>query len=114
MGALLDNYKASDDKEEYVSNEERHEMDQFMRCLMSTPHMHYIHQVLVAWAVVDDDYQKLASEIFRIWFTLLGKGRGPKASSGFEHVFVGEIDDKKGELSGLHNWIQFFREESRG
>lgn len=33
-------------------------------------------------------------------------------SCGFEHVFVGEIDD--GHVKGLHNWIQTMVEEARG
>ncbi|KNC80689.1 hypothetical protein SARC_06938, partial [Sphaeroforma arctica JP610] len=33
-------------------------------------------------------------------------------TSGFEHVFVGEV--RNGEVMGLHNWIQFFVEEKAG
>lgn len=33
-------------------------------------------------------------------------------SSGFEHVFVGEVDAK--EVVGFHNWIQFHLQEKSG
>ena len=32
--------------------------------------------------------------------------------SAFEHVFVGETG--RGKISGFHNWLQFYRLESRG
>ena len=49
--------------------------------------------------------------LHKIWFDLYRR-EGSRDSSGFEHVFVGEVKD--GDVSGFHNWIQFYLEEKRG
>lgn len=46
-----------------------------------------------------------------IWFREYSRARGIVGSSGFEHVFVGEINTDDGELSGGHNWVGVFYQE---
>lgn len=111
--SLLDNYNRDTDAAEAVTAEEQHEMNNFLRLVMKTPHMRYAHKVLVAWGKADPDPNKFAAQVFEIWFTQYRlQGRGPLSSSGFEHVFVGE--EKDSSIVGLHNWIQFVREEKVG
>jgi poly(U)-specific endoribonuclease len=51
--------------------------------------------------------------LHKIWFQLYGRSRGGREdSSGFEHVFIGEV--KGGKVSGFHNWIQLYMEEKKG
>ena len=50
------------------------------------------------------------SEVHKLWFDLYSR-HGRNDSSGFEHVFVGEI--KNDEVTGLHNWIQIYLEERK-
>ena len=47
-----------------------------------------------------------------IWFTPYTRYRSVLGSSGFEHVFVGEVKD--GKVSGFHNWVSFYKEEQEG
>lgn len=115
--ALLDNYVRTDGVSETASGHERMEMSIFMKKLMGTPHMRYAHNVLVRWGKADPDPRKFSAAVYEIWFTTYGKGRGPKCSSGFEHVFVGEEKqghDGSSSIAGFHNWIQFQREERLG
>merc|ERR1712087_214839 len=57
-----------------------------------------------------DDLENL---LYELWFAPYRRagGKNNNDSSGFEHVFVGE--EKKGKITGLHNWIQFYLEEKK-
>ncbi|KAL6732707.1 hypothetical protein Aduo_003439 [Ancylostoma duodenale] len=44
--------------------------------------------------------------IKRLWFKHYSRSRGKLDSSSFEHVFIGE--EKKKEVSGLHNWVRLY------
>ena len=117
--ALLDNYERKDNIAEKVTDQQKSEMDDFMRRLMKTPHMQYIHKVLVSWGKADPKYSKFSARVFELWFTCYSMPgpHGPKVTSGFEHVFVGEEKNRPGKPSkiiDLHNWIQFWREEKSG
>ena len=54
--------------------------------------------------------EEFIRNLFKLWFYSYSRGEARCASSGFEHVFVGEIDSKGDEeqAAGLHNWIQFY------
>lgn len=112
--ALLDNYQREADKREAVNAEERAEMDKFIDLLDDSPHMRYVHKVLVKWGLAPTKLRDWMAQVYDAWFTNYYGGK----SSGFEHVFVGEEkvnrDTGRSEIIGLHNWIQFAREEARG
>lgn len=108
--ALLDNYERDTSKAEKSTAQGHTEESSFAKCLMSTPHMKYVYNVLVQWKAVPADYAAFARQVSTIWFTVYGlSSHGPAASSGFEHTFVGEekFDNKAKEstIIGLHNWL---------
>lgn len=112
--ALLDNYVRETTKREQVTTEERQEMERFIDLLASSPHMQYVHKVLVKWDLAPAKLSDFMARVYEAWFT----NYYGYSSSGFEHVFVGEEKKNKQthkpEVIGLHNWIQFYREEQRG
>lgn len=62
------------------------------------------------------DYQAFKNELQRIWFDPYKRSRTSthNDSSGFEHVFLGEITQRKQGrcVSGLHNWMRMWEEET--
>ncbi|PVH66725.1 hypothetical protein PAHAL_1G329300 [Panicum hallii] len=77
----------------------------------------YLHGYLVMKEAMSQDYEDFKKVLTSLWFDLYGRGGCSGSSSAFEHVFVGEIKGQKqgeNEVSGFHNWIQFYLEESNG
>ena len=62
---------------------------------------------------IPSDREGFTKLLHDIWFKAYGRSRGGREdSSGFEHVFVGEVKNDK--VSGFHNWIQLYIEEKKG
>jgi poly(U)-specific endoribonuclease len=113
--ALLDNYKAETGQAESVTNQEHQENWTFLKAIMQTAPMQLCHKYLHAKKPdeIPSDASGFMKLLHTIWFDLYKrKHGGPRDSSGFEHVFVGEV--KNGSVSGFHNWIQFYMEEQKG
>jgi len=113
--ALLDNYKAETGEAEDVSSEERKENWAFLNAILETAPMQFCHKYLHQKdpEKIPSDTQEFKRLLYKIWFDLYKRERGgPKDSSGFEHVFIGEVKNEK--ISGFHNWIQFYMEEQKG
>ena len=110
--ALFDNYIARAGQAEVVTNEERVENKIFLRAIMETPVMKYVHQYLLASGKTHaHDTEAFIIVLNQVWFELYSRTGGKLDSSGFEHVFIGEI--KNGEVTGLHNWIRIYLEEKQ-
>jgi poly(U)-specific endoribonuclease len=111
--ALLDNYIAETGKAEVVTDEERKENMDFLNLIMDTAVMQYVHHYLIAKGKIrSTDRNDFIRDLNRLWFGLYSR-KTRNDSSGFEHVFLGEIKEDTKEVTGFHNWIQLYLEEKK-
>lgn len=113
--ALLDNYSSEIGVAETISEDERREIHEFLDAICQTAPMQFCHYYCRAKAPdrIPEDLAEFKKLLYKIWFELYRRGdNNEKDSSGFEHVFLGEVRD--GEVTGFHNWIQFYFEEKKG
>ncbi|XP_051916975.1 uridylate-specific endoribonuclease C [Hippocampus zosterae] len=108
---LLDNYERSTGVAERVTTEEKVETSRFLDAILETEVMKRTHRYLVSKGQSSSNLRDFKSQLRLIWFHLYHRQRntGPD-SCGFEHVFVGEIKSNS-EITGFHNWIQFYMQE---
>lgn len=103
--ALFDNYNPNEDGPEIVTNEERKEMALFLQVCCETRLMKGIFEFCKEqkWFTTIEEFKKA---LFDVWFKLHGK----KSRSSFEHIFIGEFEDREGQLEaaqGLHFWYKY-------
>lgn len=113
--SLLDNYNPNEGYKEVVTPQEKHEQSAFIEEISRTAPVIYLHKYLVSKGIAPRDYEDFKRIMTSLWFDLHGRGGGFNSSSAFEHVFVGEVKGhEESEVSGFHNWIQFYLEEAKG
>ncbi|KAA8522114.1 hypothetical protein F0562_012572 [Nyssa sinensis] len=113
--SLLDNYNPHEGYKEVVTSQERQEQDAFIEEISRTAPIKYLHKYLASKGILSGNYQDFKRMLTSIWFDLYGRGGTSGSSSAFEHVFVGEIKQcGEQEVSGFHNWLQFYLEEAKG
>lgn len=109
MRQLLDNYEPQTSRQEMQTSAERAEENRFLEAVMRTPLMQRLEAILQQKGVLQG---RLRDTLKLIWFTQYTRGGQQLSSSGFEHVFVGEVKNSK--VSGFHNWLSFLKEEGEG
>lgn len=109
--ALLDNYEAILGVTESVTKTELDENSRFLKLIISTPVMiyvqRYLYQINILRTMNESEFLSLLNSL---WFEMYSR-KARNDSSGFEHVFLGEI--KGQEIVGMHNWIQIYLEEKK-
>ncbi|KAL0296339.1 UNVERIFIED_CONTAM: hypothetical protein Sradi_6686000 [Sesamum radiatum] len=105
--SLLDNYNPHEGYKEVVTAEERQEQEAFIEEISRTAPIKYLYKYLLTKGIAPESYQDFKRMMASLWFDLYGRGGTSSSSSAFEHVFVGEIKQRREqEVSGFHNWIQ--------
>uniref|UniRef100_A0AC35UHW8 Endoribonuclease n=1 Tax=Rhabditophanes sp. KR3021 TaxID=114890 RepID=A0AC35UHW8_9BILA len=104
---LMDNYEADVASVETSTPEEEREISEFLLNVFKSPLSNYLYEFLQRknhpYAVDKKTYAKWMRQL---WFGTYSRARGVQnSSSGFEHVFIGEI---KNEVIGMHNWLRFY------
>lgn len=106
---LLNNYEHNVGRVEDRSQAEKNEENAFLNAITATPVMKKTRDFWKRKGLVGPSMTDFKNKLREMWFDTYSRSRGVKDSSGFEHVFVGEI--KNGAVTGLHNWLQFYNEE---
>jgi len=109
---LLDNFNPQTGVTETCGSPCRLEEDNFIRAIMDTPLMQYLWEKLKEKDLASNKVNMFMDELKEYWFYQYSRANGKLDSSGFEHVFVGEL--KNGKVTGFHNWVQFYMEERDG
>jgi len=109
LQALQDNYIPSVTKTEVEDSGEVAEQDAFLDAVMDTEVMQLAESFLHRKNLLTGS---LRSMLDQLWFTMYSRYGHTKGSSGFEHIFVGEVKD--GDVSGFHNWVYFQDQEAEG
>ncbi|XP_034441708.1 poly(U)-specific endoribonuclease-A [Hippoglossus hippoglossus] len=110
--AVLDNYLRMTGQAEVFGPQQLTEQKTFIKEAMSNTEL---GRELFAFLYTKGVYaseEEFLHDLKMMWFGLYSRYNGKMDSSGFEHIFAGEI--KGGKVSGFHNWIQFYRLEKRG
>ncbi|XP_002124182.3 uridylate-specific endoribonuclease A-like isoform X1 [Ciona intestinalis] len=111
--ALLDNYEKKHGKREQVTSQESREEVTFLNAIFETPVGRKLYEFLNRKGLVDghslNDFKR---QLHKIWFKLYSKWKGVLDSCGFEHVFVGQLKERK--VTGFHNWVQLYITEKTG
>lgn len=77
--------------------------------------MQIAHTFMVSHGLASSDVASFKNEIRQYWFQKYSRSQGQAIdSSGFEHVFLGEVRQDGSAVTGFHNWVASYYEEKDG
>jgi len=116
LSALYDNYhKNSETHEDHTEQEQEEEMD-FLDEVLRSSVMNTTYHYLLDRGAFHGSWSEWASYCYDLWFGMYNRPQSSHAlgSSGFEHVFIGEVKVHENEVSGFHNWFHLYTLEKSG
>ncbi|XP_053313705.1 uridylate-specific endoribonuclease [Spea bombifrons] len=108
---LTNNYIRKTGTAETYTAEELKEHQDFLEEIMKTKLMKELYNFFHKKGLYKTE-KEFVDDLEKMWFGLYCRSSGEADSSGFEHVFMGEV--KKGKVSGFHSWIRFYLLEKEG
>ncbi|XP_068673259.1 uridylate-specific endoribonuclease B-like [Montipora foliosa] len=118
--ALLDNYEADNNVPEKTSSEELQEENAFINSIAvkGGPMEIAFKYLQKKGSILSESLSQFKPILKKMWFDKFAKRGGGNNYSGFEHVFVGELENERRTnfkiTKGFHNWIQFLSETKAG
>ncbi|XP_073526211.1 uridylate-specific endoribonuclease D-like [Phyllobates terribilis] len=109
--ALLDNYIRTTGTAEIVNSAKSTEQNAFVDEIFKTTVFSRLSSFFISQGYYTST-ESFKADFKEMWFGLYTRTKGPLDSSGFEHIFHGEIHG--GKVSGFHSWIQFYLQEKSG
>ncbi|KAK2716813.1 hypothetical protein QYM36_007081, partial [Artemia franciscana] len=109
---LYDNYSPEVNNNEQVTQQHLNEEEAFFQAVLATEPMKRVVALLQSRGLLPTNNRNLESILRTLWFERFSRSRGSLGSSGFEHIFLGEV--KNAEPSGFHSWLYFKQQEEVG
>ncbi|XP_068122067.1 uridylate-specific endoribonuclease D-like [Hyperolius riggenbachi] len=103
--SMLDNYFERTGTEESETSDEIREQAAFLEAIFQTAVISNLSSFLITKGYYNSS-ESFERDLRDMWFGMYTRTRGSLDSSGFEHVFHGEIHKRK--ISGFHNWVQLY------
>ncbi|XP_030052444.1 poly(U)-specific endoribonuclease-D [Microcaecilia unicolor] len=108
---LLNNYDRMAGIAEIVTSDEDQEINAFLDEIFKTQVIDKLCYFFLSKGYYSSKAE-FKNDMKQMWFGLYSRAKGVLDSSGFEHVFHGEI--KGGIISGFHNWVHLYMLEKQG
>jgi len=86
----------------------------FLDAILQARPMQLLHNWLFGKGLAAQSVAGFKTQLQQYFFMLYTRSGGPLDSSGFEHVFLGEIKRSPREVTGFHNWVKMYYAEKSG